>query len=562
MEKKAIKASIVVLIAAAMILPVGAITQTAYTNDREQVSTLEISRGHGSVGMDISTSPVTVRGKEIKQVRSISANAMLDGDVQVTSGDGLEIQPSIAADGAGSLLIGMIADFGSGLNAYFTSSSDGGATWADNAVAWQIETPQYPSVDYWGGSTYYGTMVPSSSDSDGGMLYLMECTDPTDFENGYTLTGWGINDLGDGYTNIKAVDIGCDNGVEDWAYGGVAFIGDHGSGLTETPMFAYQMTEDGYSWFYTFSNADDPFTLEHSLSAAMSIDHTTHYAYPIWTYLNQNTGLYDIYTDIFDFGTWDEYQGYPIHPEIGSVFINDSAVSTEYIDVSAYNNNVIIVAQTTQYGAPNRDITCYYSYDGLQTIETTTIAASPDSEMHPKVIHTGDNQAICIFVKNGNIYSTTTDDGGATWTEPEQVNDQDGTVETFYSENSPADLCKAGAIWSDTRSGNADIYYDSIAAPGPLLAIESISGGFGVTATVSNAGSEDANNVDWTISFDGGVFIGKEKTGTVTVPAGGEATVKSGFIFGIGKTTVTANIAGMSKTASGFVLGPLVLGVE
>ena len=78
----------------------------------------------------------------------------------------------------------------------------------------------------------------------------------------------------------------------------------------------------------------------------------------------------------------------------------------------------------------------------------------------------------------------------------------------------------------------------------------------------TNTGSEDANNVDWTISFDGPVFIGKEKTGTVTVPAGGEATVKSGLIFGVGKATITVNVGGASKTASGFVLGPLVLGVE
>ncbi len=560
--KKAIKASIGILIAAAMILPVGAITQTSYTNDKEQIYTLEINRGHGIAGVDISTNHIAISEKEIKQVRSIIPNAMLDGDVQVTGGDGLEIQPSITTDGTGNILLGMTADFGSGLNAYFTSSSDGGATWAENAVAWQIETPEYPSVDYWGGTTYYGTMVPNPSDSDGGMLYLMECTNPADFEEGYTLTGWGINDLGDGYTNIKAVDIGCDNGVEDWAYGGVAFIGDLGSGLIETPMFTYQMTEEGYAWFYYFSDPEGSFTLEHCLSTAMSIDHTTHHAYPVWTYLDQDTGLYNIYTDVFDFGTWDEYNGYPIHPEIGSLFINDSAVSSEYIDVSAYNNNVIIVAQTSLYGSTNKDITCYYSNNGLQNVQTSTIAASPDSELHPKVIHTGDNQAICIFVKNGNLYSTTTDDGGATWTEPKQVNDQDGTVETFYSQNSPAGLCRVGAVWSDTRNGNADIYYDSIAAPGPLLAVESISGGFGVSATVTNTGSEDANNVDWTISFDGPVFIGKEKTGTVTVPAGGEATVKSGLIFGVGKATITVNVGGASKTASGFVLGPLVLGVE
>ena len=136
MKKKAIKASIVVLIAVAMILPVGAMMQTPYTYGKEQTSTLEVSRGHGSMHMDLSGSPVTVSGKEVKQIRGISLNAMLDGDVQVTNGDGPEVQPAISTDGAGTMFIGVIADFGSGLNAYFTGSADGGATWADNAVAW------------------------------------------------------------------------------------------------------------------------------------------------------------------------------------------------------------------------------------------------------------------------------------------------------------------------------------------------------------------------------------------------------------------------------------------
>jgi len=211
MKKKAIKASIVVLIAAAMILPVGAITQTPHTYGNEQTSTLEISRGHGSIHMDISSSPITVGGKEVKQIRGISPNAMLDGDIQVTNGEGPEIQPAIATDGAGTLFIGMIADFGSGLNAYFTGSADGGATWADNAIAWQIDTPEYPSVDYWGNGIYYATMVPSSSASDGSELYIQKCTDPLDFDNGYSMVYWSWSDVGDGYTDFKAVDMGCDN---------------------------------------------------------------------------------------------------------------------------------------------------------------------------------------------------------------------------------------------------------------------------------------------------------------------------------------------------------------
>jgi hypothetical protein len=117
-------------------------------------------------------------------------------------------------------------------------------------------------------------------------------------------------------------------------------------------------------------------------------------------------------------------------------------------------------------------------------------------------------------------------------------------------------------VWTDTRNGNADIYYDNVGLPpAPVLSIQEISGGFGVKATIANIGTADADNVEWSMMFDGPVFIGKEKTGTVTIPAGGETTINSGFIFGIGKATVSVNVGGSISTASGFVFGPLVLQV-
>ncbi|MGC9308872.1 MAG: hypothetical protein ACP5FL_08880, partial [Thermoplasmatota archaeon] len=115
-------------------------------------------------------------------------------------------------------------------------------------------------------------------------------------------------------------------------------------------------------------------------------------------------------------------------------------------------------------------------------------------------------------------------------------------------------------VWQDDQNGNADIYYDNAGVPGPLLSITSVSGGFGITATVTNSGTQDAEDVDYTIAFDA-LFGGTEKTGTVTVPVGGEVEIKSGFIIGLGPADITINVGGVTATASGFVLGPLVLGL-
>lgn len=103
----------------------------------------------------------------------------------------------------------------------------------------------------------------------------------------------------------------------------------------------------------------------------------------------------------------------------------------------------------------------------------------------------------------------------------------------------------------------------------PELEIESIAGGFGVSALIQNVGDANATDVNWSITLDGGLIIlGKEKTGTVASIAEGEqAAIQSSLIFGIGKTTITvtaecAEGSSDEKTAEGFVLLFFVLGVQ
>ncbi len=92
----------------------------------------------------------------------------------------------------------------------------------------------------------------------------------------------------------------------------------------------------------------------------------------------------------------------------------------------------------------------------------------------------------------------------------------------------------------------------------PLIEIESIKGGFfKVSAVLKNNGDEAVTGVPWTITLEGGAFIGKESSGQVDIPTGGEATIKSRLILGFGKTkiTVTAEIPECSDTVNrgGFV---------
>jgi hypothetical protein len=66
------------------------------------------------------------------------------------------------------------------------------------------------------------------------------------------------------------------------------------------------------------------------------------------------------------------------------------------------------------------------------------------------------------------------------------------------------------------------------------------NGFFRLKATIRNDGAVAAENVDWTITLDGGAFIGGSSSGTIpNIAAGGSEEVTTGFILGIGATTIT-----------------------
>ncbi len=78
-----------------------------------------------------------------------------------------------------------------------------------------------------------------------------------------------------------------------------------------------------------------------------------------------------------------------------------------------------------------------------------------------------------------------------------------------------------------------------------LIDIQSVKGGFfKVSAVIKNNGDEAVTGVQWSITLEGGAFIGKNTSGQVNIPMGGEATIESGLIFGFGatKVTVTAEV--------------------
>jgi hypothetical protein len=96
---------------------------------------------------------------------------------------------------------------------------------------------------------------------------------------------------------------------------------------------------------------------------------------------------------------------------------------------------------------------------------------------------------------------------------------------------------------------------------GPILSVKPMGSGlFKMQATIANDGAVDASDVHWQIQFDGGVLLGATSEGDgINIPAGGQTTIASGLVLGLGPTVVTTTVdygngGHAERTQNGFIL--------
>ncbi|HVQ00821.1 MAG TPA: hypothetical protein VMT57_04840 [Candidatus Thermoplasmatota archaeon] len=97
------------------------------------------------------------------------------------------------------------------------------------------------------------------------------------------------------------------------------------------------------------------------------------------------------------------------------------------------------------------------------------------------------------------------------------------------------------------------IFPVSVASAEPILEITSITGGFGVHATIKNAGNMTPNTINWTINIKGVHVLfppAGTKTGHFNGIAPGENHTISTWAFGFGPVNVTVTVTGSSPSVN------------
>lgn len=464
------------IIVATLMIAVSASTAIQLQPQEKQTLILDKNPDMKIAGMDIA--PLT---------GSIELVTKSEGTVQPLAVPvAIGTHPAVASDALGYVVLGFENE---DPNVWFTASDDGGQSFSYDAIGWSIDPPpSLPDVDSCGDGRFIGGMVPDYLATDGSELYKVEVSDPMDFTTpGYNCPYWSWSDVGDGYTNFDAIAVAgytaTDPNENTWAYGGHSIIGDNPVSGDDGPFFSYQFDDTGYAWIYRWTGVNG------CTATAHDIDPESLYSYAVWNF--DNSGELDIYFSIMNFGQWDPYGSYVIHPDVGDGSI-DSTGNDNHIDVSALNDNIIIVSER------DGDIVAYYSLNGMGSVNEVAIASGADN---PRVAHIGDETAICTFVQGGSVYYSMTDDGGATWDTPAMVNEPENA--NVPQEFMASDVCGFGTAWMNTDDGT--IYFGSISigsAPGATTITGPSSGKAGESLTFTfNAVDSDGDDVRFIIDW-------------------------------------------------------------
>jgi len=215
----------------------------------------------------------------------------------------------------------------------------------------------------------------------------------------------------------------------------------------------------------------------------------------------------------------------------------------DHEDISVIDPNMYVF---TLYGDPSLSLTAYSS------LSPTSVPTKPLGEKSLKPDVSYSFSTVSDFADQDMLYYVW-DFGDGTKTSPLGPYPAAEEITLSHTYEVPGNYrIKVKAV---NMIGDETVWSDPllVTVSGPVIRVEKISGGFlKVNAVVKNVGDQDASNIDWSISFQGGlILLGKHSTGTVSTLAVGEkTTIISKAVYGLGFPSVITVDAGISQGSS------------
>jgi len=474
----------------------------------------------------------------VTKIAKLNENTVLPTNVPITSALEDEFLPTIgnSQDGTLGFAYTYQTDFFTSEIPWFYSTDDANS-W-EGGVVWTIEGIQTgATIDYTGSDKYFVGSLQDPINDDGANQWLFDMVDISDSETwGGSAWSWAASYP---YRDRGIPDIAGYDGIDTPGWRHVTVCIGTRDERVNMPILNYlNYDEEGSGW----SSYHDSF--QGCENSAIDIDQSNGYFYAVFDHFNQSRGDWDLGLISGD-----------CHPdeERGITYFNYTTMgdikNTKLPDVGANSGTVMIVAQQEELIPGKTDIVCYYSLDNGESWDMSIVAGdSADYETNPSIVVYG-NSATCTYAIGDNLFVCHTVDGGVTWTDHEQINNQENS---FVNERRNAAITNGGyTVWTDNRDGDQNIYYDNIGLPpAPVIEISDISGGIGVSATLTNIGGAEGTNMPWSIDVDGGLIILGHKEGTISSLAqGSSTTIKLPLVLGLGSATITVEALGTQQQA-------------
>lgn len=309
-----------------------------------------------------------------------------------------------------------------------------------DVIAWSFSgLPTYAQTDYWGDdSVFYGTLVPPATENGGASTYLMSTSNAGNADSfGLSYWDWGVY----GWHDMKMADIACTDGAVfsstpgDHRFGIISMI--HSTTYTDPtivdgPFIFYQTTSSNSA---TISWYDDIVGCQ---GTSADIDEVTRFSYAVYDpyddvaaqrYLLIRRDVFGDPNNTVDAGGW--------------TYALDPGEEIAYPSVSANNGQLLIVTEYTSDANPGDiDIICWYDPTGTgnaDSLVTVPVVFSTENERYPELTHINGFEFICTFHMNGALYSSTTTDGGQTWSNPMMINLEGDDVVNEYRSHDVAE---------------------------------------------------------------------------------------------------------------------------